>query len=83
MAAKVFACLVFIFAILSNQVFHIEGRNLVVRENASNAGARGENIKNPNKEMGSHRFRFDEGYMDSYRPTTPGHSPGIGHSKHD
>ncbi|XAR73972.1 hypothetical protein NMG60_11008114 [Bertholletia excelsa] len=25
----------------------------------------------------------DQGHMDAFRPTTPGHSPGIGHSIHN
>ncbi|KAL2522830.1 Uncharacterized protein Fot_26753 [Forsythia ovata] len=29
-----------------------------------------------------HGFRFTEGSVDSFRPTTPGHSPGIVHSEH-
>lgn len=84
------ACLVFILliVILSNQVFHTQGRrNLVVGKSFNNAEARryGNVAASPNHEdLGRHRFRVeDEGYVDSYRPTTPGHSPGIGHSKHD
>ncbi|KAH1113468.1 hypothetical protein J1N35_006846 [Gossypium stocksii] len=26
-----------------------------------------------------HVFRSLEGYIDAFRPTTPGHSPGVGH----
>nr|GMC93413.1 DNA-directed RNA polymerase II subunit RPB1-like protein [Ipomoea batatas] len=32
---------------------------------------------------GSPRRRYMEGAVDSFRPTAPGHSPGIGHSIHD
>lgn len=26
---------------------------------------------------------MEDGFVDAFRPTTPGHSPGVGHSKHD
>ncbi|GFP96932.1 hypothetical protein PHJA_001837300 [Phtheirospermum japonicum] len=73
--AKAFACLVFILVILSNLVFHSQGRNL------NGGGAKyGKNVPiNPN-ELGQHRVRLDEEYPDAFRPTSPGHSPGIGHS---
>lgn len=36
------------------------------------------------KKMGrKHGVRLMEGSVDSFHPSTPGHSPGIGHSKHD
>lgn len=80
--AKFFAYLVIILVILSNEVFHTDGRKLVARENSSNV-VEAKHVPNP-KELGKNRFRLDdEGYMDSYRPTRPGNSPGIGHSKHD
>ncbi|KAK4347868.1 hypothetical protein RND71_034207 [Anisodus tanguticus] len=37
----------------------------------------------PKKMAGRHGFRLMEGSVDSFHPSTPGHSPGIGHSKHD
>ncbi|KAJ8544877.1 hypothetical protein K7X08_017460 [Anisodus acutangulus] len=37
----------------------------------------------PKKMAGRRGFRLMEGSVDSFHPSTPGHSPGIGHSKHD
>lgn len=80
------ACFVFVILIvvLSNQVLHSQARVLLV---ANNAEARSHgSVGSPayKDDVGKQRLRVDdEGYMDSYRPTTPGHSPGIGHSKHD
>lgn len=80
------ACFVFVILIvvLSNQVLHSQARVLLV---ANNAEVRShESVRSPayKDDVGKQKFKVDdEGYMDSYRPTTPGHSPGIGHSKHD
>lgn len=35
------------------------------------------------RNLGRVRSEGSGGYTDTFRPTTPGHSPGIGHSKHD
>ncbi|PIN11329.1 hypothetical protein CDL12_16072 [Handroanthus impetiginosus] len=76
--AKSFACLtLFVLLILSNQVFHAKGRrNLVARRSLKDEKVSYDNV-------GSRRFRLFENNVDSFRPTTPSHSPGMGHSKHD
>ncbi|PIN18237.1 hypothetical protein CDL12_03515 [Handroanthus impetiginosus] len=80
--AKSFACLVFILVILSNDEFHTQGRNLIVNKSLDHGKeARHGNVPNPKVSSSEKRMRLrlEEGYTDSYRPTTPGHSPGIGH----
>lgn len=85
--AKSLLCLVFILAIISNRVFNTEGRHLIVATSSDNPKVKYESSV-PNPKHSEKKFRRqlddddDDGHMDSYRPTTPGHSPGIGHSKH-
>ncbi|CAI9777488.1 unnamed protein product [Fraxinus pennsylvanica] len=87
MANVVASCLFFILLIASNQVLGTQGRNLMVirkslkgtKETLPNTADN--NFKNPMLQRQG--FRFLQGYVDSFKPTTPGHSPGIGHSKHD
>lgn len=81
--AKSIACLIFVLFILSNQVFQIEGRfvsrGLNLKDGITNNG---NHVVNP-KQRGLRRFKLDGGHEDSFRPTSPGNSPGIGHeSKH-
>ncbi|KAL0450322.1 UNVERIFIED_CONTAM: hypothetical protein Slati_1588600 [Sesamum latifolium] len=88
--AKSFVCLVFVVVIMimSNQVFTTEGRRLVAAARTPDiAHVKYESVRNPkhseNERQKLRELDDDDGHMDSYRPTTPGHSPGIGHSKHD
>lgn len=82
--AKSFACLIFILFILSNQVFYIEGRFVSKGMNLKDGSSSNGNINVVNlKQRGLRRLDQDEGDEDSFRPTAPGNSPGIGHSKHD
>lgn len=80
----------FMLLIFSNLLFFSQGRNLaastqnvnLVNDVKVTLGAKIE--ENIMKMMGGRRgFRLMEGSVDSYHPSTPGHSPGIGHSKHD
>lgn len=77
-----FVVAMILIVILSNQVLHTQARVLA----ADNAvAASNGSVRSPSyKDIGKNKFSVeDDGYMDTYRPTTPGHSPGIGHSKHD
>lgn len=87
MASVVVSCLFFILLIVSNQVLGSPGRYLMVNRKC----LKGTKITLPDTADNSFKnsifqrqgFRFLQGHVDSFRPTTPGHSPGIGHSKHD
>ncbi|KAL2248532.1 UNVERIFIED_CONTAM: Precursor of CEP3 [Sesamum indicum] len=80
--AKALACLIFLLVILSN---HAQGRHLTAGKSTNVAKTSyGNVVSSSPTDIGSRRrYRLEEGYVDSFRPTTPGHSPGIGHSKHD
>nr|GLL26477.1 hypothetical protein MIMGU_mgv1a018810mg [Ipomoea trifida] len=92
MAPKLSSCLVFLLfliMILSNHLVFIEARKMAAPprgrsrlrrrfQNHLAVGHAGEE-----RAKGSPRRRYMEGAVDSFRPTAPGHSPGIGHSIHD
>ncbi|GER30863.1 hypothetical protein STAS_06822 [Striga asiatica] len=81
--AKSLACLFFALVILSINVFHIEARNLkVARYSNSGQVKHLKSFPSPD-ELRGHRIRLDEEYPNTFRPTNPGPSPGIGHSKLD
>ncbi|KAL7193225.1 hypothetical protein ACSBR2_024939 [Camellia fascicularis] len=72
----------------------IEGRNLELRKNLKCAKCLNPNVKmsvkdksnevtSPSQLQPSGFRTMDQGNVDSFRPTTPGHSPGVGHSDHD
>ncbi|KAF3652847.1 hypothetical protein BC332_03669 [Capsicum chinense] len=75
--------------IFSNLFLFSQGRNLKSTQNVNvvndikvTVGAKIE--ERITKMMIRRRgFRLMEGSVDSFHPATPGHSPGIGHSKHD
>ncbi|OIT33271.1 hypothetical protein A4A49_66115, partial [Nicotiana attenuata] len=74
--------------ILSNLFLFSDGRNLATKENLNlvyqvkeTFGAEVEKKLRMLALMSS-GFRFMEGTVDAYQPSTPGHSPGIGHSRH-
>lgn len=81
--AKFFTCLFFLLFIASNEVFLTEGRlsKFVNIPDAKETTPDPSSIVS-NARVQKHGFRFTEGSVDSFRPTTPGHSPGIGHSEH-
>lgn len=80
--AKVFLCLIFLLVIVPNEVFCIRGGKALKCANLITCGAKVTRGASPTK-LQRPAFRFDEVYVNSFRPTTPGHSPSIGHSKHD
>ncbi|TYK12898.1 hypothetical protein E5676_scaffold255G004920 [Cucumis melo var. makuwa] len=80
----------FLFIILSHHLVVIEGRRLKVNKKGLRCGTcmtpttpktitkSGEEAqKSINKKL---HHRIADGYVDAFRPTTPGHSPGVGHS---
>lgn len=74
--------LVFLLLILSQEIAFVNGRHLKCRKcskghhrNSSKGGKRG---------GGSAAEQASKvEYVEDFRPTAPGHSPGIGHSVHD
>lgn len=83
--AKSFAPLImFTLFLLTSQVFLTQGRNLVAKSKMDDMTLSNGIVSSssPTK-VEIHRYMLDEGYTDAFRPTNPGHSPGIGHSKHD
>nr|GMC91471.1 Transmembrane protein [Ipomoea batatas]GME21655.1 Transmembrane protein [Ipomoea batatas] len=87
--------LLFLIIILSNHLVFIQARKMAAPprgnsrlrrrfQNHPAVGHAGEETKARSAAAkGSPRRRYMEGAVDSFRPTAPGHSPGIGHSIHD
>ncbi|KAF3438931.1 hypothetical protein FNV43_RR17206 [Rhamnella rubrinervis] len=92
-------CLVFfVLMILSNEFVSIEARNLKQRKerkdstfvkvqmspNAPKTIAREAMVRRFASTSQLHNSVKElEGYVGAFRPTTPGHSPGVGHSIHN
>ncbi|TKY55726.1 hypothetical protein E2542_SST20145 [Spatholobus suberectus] len=83
------AFVLFLFLILHHQVLFVEGRHLRSRlckecakpqkntmSVAAHAGDHGISDHGVHQE-GSRRVEYE---VDDFRPTSPGHSPGVGHS---
>ncbi|KAK4367727.1 hypothetical protein RND71_011519 [Anisodus tanguticus] len=78
----------FMLLFLSNLILFSQGRNLATKENLNlnvyevkvTLGIKVEKKEDSPKQLGRNGFRFMEGSVDAFQP---GHSPGIGHSKHD
>ncbi|CAN4090597.1 unnamed protein product [Withania somnifera] len=75
--------------VFSNLFLFSQGRNMASTQNVNvvsdtkvTLGAEVEE-KITKMTVGRRGFRLMEGSVDSFHPSTPGHSPGIGHSKHD
>ncbi|CAA0840939.1 Unknown protein [Striga hermonthica] len=80
--AKTLACLFFALVILSINVFHIEAQNLKEGRNSNSGQVKYvKTFPSPDEYLRGHRVRLDEEYPNAFRPTNPGPSPGIGHSK--
>lgn len=92
MAAKL-SCLMFLsFLVLSNQLLSSECRNLAApRGRLTLMPMKGFNrpihekpiLNEHHAKRAKRASRILQGEVDSFRPTAPGHSPGIGHSKND
>ena len=81
--------------IVAHEVLHIEGRNLELKmklkcvkclspdeEGIITREAR-EIVSSPSNSHNDHSMQTMEVYVNAFRPTTPGHSPGVGHSLHN
>ncbi|KAL2522776.1 Uncharacterized protein Fot_26699 [Forsythia ovata] len=77
--AKFFTCLFLLVVIVSNEVFLTEGRRskfFNIPDEKETTAEPSSIVSNPRVQLlQKHGFRFTEGSMDSFRPTTPGHSP--------
>ena len=89
-------CLVFfVLMILTNEFVSIEARNLKQRKNSKfvkvqlssdvpktiGGEAMVRTFASPSQSPDG--VKELEGYVEAFRPTTPGHSPGVGHSIHN
>nr|GMC66075.1 Transmembrane protein [Ipomoea batatas]GMC67452.1 Transmembrane protein [Ipomoea batatas] len=86
MAAKISFLLFLSFLVLSNQLLSSECRSLAAPKGNRLIPLKG--FKKPildehEVRRAKHLSRVLQGEVDSFRPTTPGHSPGMGHSKND
>ncbi|KAK2657434.1 hypothetical protein Ddye_010486 [Dipteronia dyeriana] len=87
-----YTCLFFIVMIISHELCCIEARNLKTRKNLkcvkclfSPDGQRvvaGDTIKDGHSSL-IIPHKTTEGFVEAFRPTSPGHSPGVGHSIHN
>jgi hypothetical protein len=72
-------CFLFLLLILQQQVVFVEGRNL--RSHLCRDCSKMHKKSNINHEgrrrRSSRRVEYE---VDNFRPTSPGHSPGVGHS---
>lgn len=79
------ACIVLFFLILCHEVVHVEGRPLKSVELCKKCSTNNDNSQNV-PENGNHGLTAGQEqtskvkYVDDFRPTEPGHSPGVGHS---
>ena len=92
MAKFICTCFLFLLMIVSHEVLHIEGRSLELKrklkcvkclspdEESINTREARETVASPSNSHNDHSMQTMEVYVDAFRPTTPGHSPGVGHS---
>ncbi|KAJ6419913.1 hypothetical protein OIU84_029937 [Salix udensis] len=93
MANAASTCLFFILMLLSYNILCVEGRSLELKKGLKHAkpcNAEGKSIaRNPKLNIASpdyrlhHTTKTGDGFLEAFRPTTPGHSPGVGHSIHN
>ncbi|KAL5752909.1 hypothetical protein ACOSP7_023096 [Xanthoceras sorbifolium] len=87
MAKITYFCLFFILMILSHELI-IEARKLKTRKNEKCAkclfSPDGQRVVRDTKTDGHASpitiHKTVEGFVEAFRPTSPGHSPGVGHS---
>ncbi|KAF5752916.1 hypothetical protein HS088_TW01G00834 [Tripterygium wilfordii] len=85
--------LLVVIVIFSNEYGSLEGRKLTknLAKDVEYFSPDGHSVpRDPNKKnVGSpkhylhHGINLSEGLVEAFRPTAPGHSPGVGHSIHD
>ncbi|KAK7331100.1 hypothetical protein VNO77_25314 [Canavalia gladiata] len=78
-------CFLFVLLLLSHELLSIEGRNLrqsIQPPNTSSTKAMSVATKSgvASPSQVDRSIRNLEGDAEAFRPTTPGHSPGVGHS---
>lgn len=88
MANASYICLFFLLMIFSYELTCIDGRNLKVSKELKCV-----KCLNPDAKIMAGETTGDQnttqtqsptpGHVESFRPTTPGHSPGVGHSIHN
>ncbi|KAJ4843240.1 hypothetical protein Tsubulata_044820 [Turnera subulata] len=75
--------------IFSQNFLYIEGRSLELKQKHLKCATCFNNARNIStrnaRENGARRSQLHhliktEGFVEAFRPTTPGHSPGVGHS---
>ena len=76
-------CALLVFLIICHEVVHMEGRNLKSRrsthEKSTSTSFSINNEANQGNVMHQEESSKVE-HIDDFRPTSPGHSPGVGHS---
>jgi hypothetical protein len=75
-------CLIFVLLLLSCELLSIEGRSLrksIGSPKVAFIETMTRNVVLSPRQLPNSR-RDLEGYVEAFRPTTPGHSPGVGHS---
>nr|KYP66861.1 hypothetical protein KK1_013172 [Cajanus cajan] len=79
-------CLVFVLLFLSYELVCIEGRGLKASSTKSPESVPVKPLSTTKGGVVANPSQFQtiakalNGYVDAFRPTTPGHSPGVGHS---
>lgn len=72
-------CVLFLFFILNQQIVFVHGRNLCRNCSKSRESFTSIATTTTTRDEGksSRRVEYE---VDDFRPTSPGHSPGVGHS---
>jgi hypothetical protein len=92
MANAIRTCLFFLMIILGHEILSIEGRNLDPKKklncvNCFSPDTKGI-IATKRRKMAASPSTLNQGIettkgVEAFRPTSPGHSPGVGHSIHN
>ncbi|PIA46381.1 hypothetical protein AQUCO_01500130v1 [Aquilegia coerulea] len=80
-------CTLLLVLVLSHEMIHTEGRHLKIKKRTACVKCSSSNTVRGKKESDGqktsdvhHKITPMAGFVEAFRPTTPGHSPGIGHS---
>jgi len=94
MANAAGTCLFFLLMLLSYNILCVEGRSLELKKalkhaKRCNPGGKSNierntilNSASPSNHL-HHTVKTSDGFVEAFRPTNPGHSPGVGHSIHN
>lgn len=83
MASSIQTCLLFAVLVVSYELACVEGRTLKEMSNESPESSKGNITKQDDASQVHNRITSVDGFVEAFRPTTPGHSPGVGHSLHN